>query len=424
MPATTANTARATSWWREWIGPGVVTGASDDDPSGIGTYAQAGALFGTHMLWVMLFTFPLMTVVQITSARVGRVTGRGLAANLAKIMPRWLLVPLLLLLFLVNAITIGADLAAMGEAAVLLLHGSKVAFVLGFGLVSLLLQVFVPYSRYVNVLKWLTASLFAYVITAFTIHIPWAQVLHDTVLPHVIRSKEFCAMFVAVLGTTISPYLFFWQSAQEVEEQQACPQDQPLRSAPEQAPRQLGTMKAQTIAGMAVSNIVGFFIILTSAVTLAPHGITHIDTAAQAAEALRPLAGRWAALLFTLGIVGTGLLAVPVLAGSAGYALAECFAWRRGLERGVTEAPRFYGVIVFATLVGTAIAVSHINPMHALVAAAILNGVVSVPILAATVVIASNSGVMGEFAIGRGLRFMGWLTTAVMGVAAVAMVRT
>lgn len=410
--------------WRQWIGPGVVTGASDDDPSGIGTYAQAGALFGTHMLWVMLFTFPLMAVVQITSAHIGRVTGRGLAANLAKTMPRWLLVPLLLLLFLVNAINIGADLAAMGEAAVLLVHGSKLAYVLGFGLVSVLLQVFVPYERYVDVLKWLTASLLAYVVTAFTIQVPWAQVVRHTLVPHLIPTRAFAATLVAVLGTTISPYLFFWQSAQEVEEQQACPGELPLKTAPQQARRQLGVMKAQTIAGMAVSNVIGFFILLTSAVTLAPAGITRIDTAAQAAQALRPLAGAWAGLLFTLGIVGTGLLAVPVLAGSAGYALAECFAWRRGLARDVAEAPRFYGIIVFATLVGIAIAVSPINPMHALVLTAILNGVVSVPVLAATVMIASNTGVMGEFAIGRGLRVMGWITTALMTVAAVMLAGT
>ncbi|NML43391.1 divalent metal cation transporter [Ramlibacter sp. G-1-2-2] len=409
---------------RNWIGPGLVTGASDDDPSGIATYAQAGALFGTGMLWVMLFTFPLMSVVQIASAQVGRVTGRGLAANLAKLMPRWLLVPLLLLLFLVNAINIGADLAAMGEAAVLLFPGEKAVYALGFGVLSLLLQVFVPYSRYVNWLKWLTISLFAYVATAFSLHVPWGEVLRATLLPHLSPTRDFCSMLVAVLGTTISPYLFFWQSAQEVEEQRAAPDEQPVKCAPEQARKQLGDMRADTLLGMGASNTVGFFIILTSGLALAPHGIRHIDTAAQAAQALQPFAGHWAFLLFTLGIVGTGLLAIPVLAGSAGYALAECFAWRRGLERTAAAAPRFYGTIALASVIGICIALSHINPMHALVVTAILNGLVSVPVLAALMLLATNKALMGDFTIGRAMRVLGWATTVLMGLAAAGLLWT
>jgi Mn2+/Fe2+ NRAMP family transporter len=407
--------------WLKGMGPGLVTGASDDDPSGIGTYAQAGALFGTGQLWVMLFTFPLMTVVQITCARVARVTGRGLAANLVRVFPRWLLVPLLVLLAVVNVVNIGADLAAMGEAFTLLVPGNKVLYVVLLGAVTLVAELLVPYARYVKGLKWLTLSLLSYVATALMVHVPWGQVLRDTVLPHIHWSKAYTATLVAVLGTTISPYLFFWQSAQEVEEQRACADDQPLKDAPEQAARQLGAVRADTISGMAVSNAIGFFIILTTAVTIGAHGGVRIDTAAQAAQALRPMAGRAAELIFTLGIVGTGLLAIPVLAGSAAYALAEVFAWRRGLGRKPAAAPRFYAVIGVALLLGTALAVSHINPMHALVIAAVLNGVISVPLLAAVVLVGSRRSVMGEFTTGRVLRVLGWAATACMAAAAIAL---
>jgi NRAMP (natural resistance-associated macrophage protein)-like metal ion transporter len=411
----------APAGWLKYMGPGLVTGASDDDPSGIGTYAQAGALFGTGQLWVMLFSFPLMAVVQITCARVARVTGRGLAANLAKVMPRWLLMPLLLLLVLVNAVNIGADLAAMGEATTLLLPGGKVGYVLLFGIVSVVVEVVMPYSRYVKVLKWLSLSLLAYVATTFMVHVPWGKVLHDTVMPQIHWSKEYTATLVAVLGTTISPYLFFWQSAQEVEEQRACAEDQPLKDAPEQAPRQLRMIRADTISGMAVSNSIGYFMMLTFAATIGSHGSVHVDSAAQAAQALKPLAGHAAELVFTLGIIGTGLLAIPVMAGSAGYALAEAFAWKRGLERRPAAAPRFYGVIALSVVLGIALAVSHVNPMRALVISAVLNGIVAVPLLAALVLVAARPAVMGEFATGRFLRAFGWLATFCMGAAAVAM---
>jgi Mn2+/Fe2+ NRAMP family transporter len=410
---------RQSRW--SWLGPGVLTGASDDDPSGIGTYAQAGAAFGTGMLWVMLFTFPLMTVVQIISAQVGRATGRGLAANLAKITPRWLLIPLMVLLFATNAVNIGADLAAMGEAATLLLPGHAAWYAFGFGVVSVVLQIAVPYSRYVNLLKWLTISLLAYVATALTLDVPWREVLVHTVVPHVTMTKEFATMLVAVLGTTISPYLFFWQSAQEAEEQRADPREQPLKVAPEQADRQLKRVRMDTVVGMAVSNSIGFFIILTSALTLHAHGKADIQTASQAAEALRPFAGHWAFAIFTLGIVGTGLLAVPVLAGSAGYALSESLAWRRGLERPFHAARGFYMVIAIATAAGIALPALHINPVRALVISAVLNGVISVPLLAAIMITASSSSVMGDFSIGRTLRVLGWITTAVMTIAALTL---
>jgi Mn2+/Fe2+ NRAMP family transporter len=410
---------RQSRW--SWLGPGVLTGASDDDPSGIGTYAQAGAAFGTGMLWVMLFTFPLMTVVQIISAQVGRATGRGLAANLAKITPRWLLIPLMVLLFATNAVNIGADLAAMGEAATLLLPGHAAWYAFGFGVVSVVLQIAVPYSRYVNLLKWLTISLLAYVATALTLDVPWREVLVHTVVPHITMTKEFATMLVAVLGTTISPYLFFWQSAQEAEEQRADPREQPLKVAPEQAGRQLKRVRMDTVVGMAVSNSIGFFIILTSALTLHAHGKADIQTASQAAEALRPFAGHWAFAIFTLGIVGTGLLAVPVLAGSAGYALSESLAWRRGLERPFHAARGFYMVIAIATAAGIALPALHINPVRALVISAVLNGVISVPLLAAIMITASSSSVMGDFSIGRTLRVLGWITTAVMTIAALTL---
>jgi NRAMP (natural resistance-associated macrophage protein)-like metal ion transporter len=410
---------RQSRW--SWLGPGVLTGASDDDPSGIGTYAQAGAAFGTGMLWVMLFTFPLMTVVQIISAQVGRATGRGLAANPTKSTPRWLLIPLMVLLFATNAVNIGADLAAMGEAATLLLPGHAAWYAFGFGVVSVVLQIAVPYSRYVNLLKWLTISLLAYVATALTLDVPWREVLVHTVVPHITMTKEFATMLVAVLGTTISPYLFFWQSAQEAEEQRADPREQPLKVAPEQAGRQLKRVRMDTVVGMAVSNSIGFFIILTSALTLHAHGKADIQTASQAAEALRPFAGHWAFAIFTLGIVGTGLLAVPVLAGSAGYALSESLAWRRGLERPFHAARGFYMVIAIATAAGIALPALHINPVRALVISAVLNGVISVPLLAAIMITASSSSVMGDFSIGRTLRVLGWITTAVMTIAALTL---
>jgi NRAMP (natural resistance-associated macrophage protein)-like metal ion transporter len=409
---------------RSWLGPGLITGASDDDPSGIGTYSQAGAAFGMGMLWVMAFTFPLMTVVQIITARIGRVSGRGLAANLKKVLPRAVLVPIMVLLFIANTVNIGADLAAMGAGAALLVPIDGTWMAVGFAIVSVVLQVFVPYSRYVNILRWLTLSLLAYGAVLFAIDVPWGEVLRNTFVPHVQMDKEFWAMLVGVLGTTISPYLFFWQSDQEVEEQRAAPDEQPLRFAPEQAPRQLAQVEKDTIAGMAVSNCVGFFIMLTTALTLHANGIHDVDSAAKAAEALRPAAGNLAFWLFALGIVGTGFLAIPVLAGSAGYAAAECFAWRYGLERPPHEAKRFYGVIAAATLIGVLLTLFHFNPMRALVWSAILNGVIAVPVLIAMMLVANRKEVMGEFRLGTGLRVGGWITTGVMAAAAVVMLVT
>jgi NRAMP (natural resistance-associated macrophage protein)-like metal ion transporter len=405
--------------WR--LGAGLITGASDDDPSGIGTYAQAGARFGFGLLWAMCFTYPLMVAVQLVCARVARVTGRGLAANLARVLPRWLLLPLLLALFAANAINIGADLMAMGEAATLLLPGHAAAWGAALGVLSIALQVFVPYHRYVRFLKWLTLSLLAYVATAFTLHVPWGEVLQRTLWPRVVPSRDYAQMVVAVLGTTISPYLFFWQSAQEVEEQRADPEEAPLRAAPEQAHAQFARMRFDTCLGMAASNSIGFFIMLTTAVTLHGHSGVEINSAAEAAQALQPVAGHFAFGLFAAGIIGTGLLATPVLAGSAGYALAEAFGWRRGLELKLGAAPGFYATIVLAGVLGIAMTLLHVNAMQALVFSALVNGVAAVPLLAALMWAARSRALLGEFTIGPVLWAMGWLTTALMLLAALAL---
>lgn len=414
-------TAAAGAGSRSRLGAGLITGASDDDPSGIGTYAQAGSQFGFGLLWVMCFTYPLMVAVQLICARVARVTGRGLGANLARVLPRWALLPLLLALFATNAVTIGADLMAMGEAAALLVPGHAAAWGVGLGLVSIALQVFVPYSRYVNLLKWLTLSLLAYVAAAFTLHVPWGEVLQRTLLPQWQDGADYARMTVAVLGTTISPYLFFWQSSQEVEEQRAAPGEAPLRAAPAQAPAQFARMRFDTSLGMAASNGIGFFIMLTTAVTLHAQGAGTIETAAEAAKALQPVAGKLAFALFAAGIVGTGLLAIPVLAGSAGYALAEAFGWRRGLERRLGAAPAFYAAIAAAVVLGIAMTLLHVNAMKALVVTSMINGVVAVPVLAALLWAARSRVLLGDFTIGRGLWALGWLTAVLMLVAAVAL---
>jgi Mn2+/Fe2+ NRAMP family transporter len=403
------------------LAAGLITGASDDDPSGIGTYAQAGAQFGFAMLWPMCLTFPLMVAVQLICARVGRVTGRGLAANLARVLPRWVLWPLLLALFATNAITIGADLMIMGEAATLLLPGQAAAWGIGFGLASIALQVAVPYSRYVKVLKWLTLSVLAYVAAVFAVDVPWGEVLRRTVVPRIEPTREYAQMLVAVLGTTICPYLFFWQSSQEVEEQRATPGESPLKAAPQQAPAQFARMRLDTAVGMAVSNGIGWFIVLTTAVTLHLHGVRDIDSAADAARALQPLAGRFAFALFAAGIVGTGLLAIPVLAGASAYAVAEGLGWKRGLERRFGAARGFYLVMALAVALGIAMTLMHVNAMKALVFTSVLSGIVSVPLLAVLLWTARSRALLGGFAIGRGLLALGVTTTALLAAAALSL---
>ena len=406
------------------IGPGLLTGASDDDPSGIGTYSQVGAQFGYAMLWTMLFSYPLMVAAQLVCARIGRVTGKGLAGNLREHYPRWALYPLVLLLLVANTINIGADLGAMGEGIHLLLPGEAGWYTVAFGLVCVVLEVMVPYHRYVRVLKWLTLALLAYLATGFFVKIDWGQVLHDTVLPKLAFDKAAVTAIVAIFGTTISPYLFFWQASQEVEDLDACDEDKALVEAPQQAVAQLHRIGVDTYLGMGASNIVAFFIILTAAATLHAHGVHDIESAAQTAQALKPVAGPFAFALFAMGIVGTGLLAVPVLAGSAAYAVGETMRWKSSLESKPGKARGFYAVIAVATLVGTAMNFVHINPIKALFWTAVINGVIAVPMLAAVMLVAAKQKAMGKFAISGSLRAMGWLTTAVMAACVAGMVMT
>ena len=403
------------------VGPGVITGAADDDPSGIATYSQAGAQFGLNMLWTVVLTWPLMVSVQSISARIGRVTGRGLAANLAEVFPRPFVGVLVALLFIANTVNIGADLSAMGAAAHLVLGGNRHLFTIGFAVVSLLAVVCVPYHRYVGYLKWLTFSLFAYVGVVFTVQIDWLAVLGSVVAPHFALTGESLTLVMAVFGTTISPYLFFWQSSEEVEEEQADPLAGPLIDNPQQAPRELARIGWETWLGMGFSNLVAFFIILTTAVTLNATGQTDIQTSEQAAAALKPIAGAWAFLLFSLGIIGTGLLAIPVLAGSAAYAVGEVRGWRTGLERKPRQAVPFYAVIGVSIVAGVGIDFTPFDPIKALFWSAVLNGVITVPIMAAMMVVASRPGQMGAFVASPLQRLFGWLTTAVMAAAALAM---
>ena len=403
------------------LGPGLITGAADDDPSGIATYSQAGAQFGVNMLWTVAFTYPLMVAVQLISARIGRVTGAGLGANLVRVFPRSLVAGLVVLLFAANTINIGADIAAMGAAAQLISGGNAKLFTIGFALVSLGLQLFVPYHRYVHVLKWLTLALFAYVGVIFTVRVDWPGVLAATVLPQIRLDGATLTMIVAVFGTTISPYLFFWQSSQEVEEEEADPKAAPLLEKPRQARRELQRIGWETWIGMAMSNTVAFFIMLATAVTLHANGHTDVQTTEQAAEALKPIAGNAAFILFTIGIVGTGLLAVPVLAGSVAYAAGEFFAWPIGLERPLREARGFYSVIIAAIVLGIAVDLSPLDPIKALVWSAVINGVTVVPILVAMMIVASRTSQMGKFVASPLQRLFGWLTTLMMGAAAVGM---
>ncbi|MGF6414106.1 NRAMP family divalent metal transporter [Paraburkholderia sp. MM5482-R1] len=405
------------SWIRR-LGPGLITGAADDDPSGIGTYSQAGAQFGFNLLWVILITYPLMTAIQLVSAQIGRVTGKGLASNIRAHYPAWLLYGAVALLVMANVINIAADLSAMGAAAGLLLPGPQHLYVVGLGTLCVVLQIFVPYDSYARVLKWTALSLLAYVAVAFIVPIPWGEVARAVVLPRISLTSDYLTMVVAVLGTTISPYLFFWQASQEVEEMRSAPEQAPLRRVPHQAPAQLRRIRFDTWVGMGVSNFIAFFIILTAAATLHLH---HIDvkTSADAARALEPIAGRFAYVLFALGIIGTGLLALPVLAGSAAYAAAGSFRWRSSLALHLTLAREFYAVIALAIMGGVAITFMHFDPIRALYWSAVINGVTAVPIMVIMMLMARSRRVMGQFAVKGVLAWGGWLATLAMALAAV-----
>ncbi len=404
------------------LGPGLITGAADDDPSGIATYSQAGAQFGYGMMWTLFLSYPLMYGVQATSAQIGRVTGHGLATNIGRHYPRWLLYLIVSSLLVANIINIAADVAAMGEALNILVGGPALLYALGFGVLSLLLQMFIPYNRYVRVLKWLTLALFAYVGTVFVVHVPWFDVAREIVLPAFSLRPEYITTIVAVFGTTISPYLFFWQASQEVEELIADDNERPLLHSAEHAEENLKRINVDTLVGMGFSNAVAFFIMLTAAVTLHVHGGKEIQSAVEAASALRPVAGEFAFFLFAMGIIGTGLLSVPVLAGSAAYAMAGTFHWKNSLERQPANAKQFYAIIAIATLVGSALCFMPVDPFKALYWAAVINGVIAVPIIVLMMAMATNPKVMGDFVINRKTRLMGWACAAVMTVSVIAMI--
>ena len=400
------------------VGPGVVTGAADDDPSGIATYTQAGAQFGTGLLWTAFLSLPFMIAIQLVSARIGRVTGKGVAANLREHTPRPFLMTLVALLVVANTINIAADISAMGEALQLVVGGGVHFHSVAFGVLTVLLQVFVPYRKLAPILKWLTLFLFAYVVAVFMVHVPWAQVLHDLVIPKLQWTSAYWMMIVALLGTTISPYLFFWQAAQEVEELRLKGAGRGTEAA---IRRDLRRVKRDTYIGMFFSNAIAFFIMVLGAVVLYAAGIRDVTSAAQAAQALRPLAGDFAFALFAGGIIATGLLAVPVLASSAAYAVAEAFDWPEGLERQWFEAKQFYAVIVVATVVGTGLDFTPIDPMKALYWSAVINGMVAVPIMVGLMLLASKKSVMGRFTSGLKTRWFGWGGAVVMGFAVLMM---
>jgi Mn2+/Fe2+ NRAMP family transporter len=403
------------------VGPGLITGVADDDPSGIATYSQAGAQFGLDMLWTMPLAFPLMAAIQSMCARIGRVTGKGLAANIKTAFPPIVLQGVVLLLLIANTLNIAADVAAMGEVAELVIgfnrHMLTVVFVVG----TLLLQVFVPYHRYVFFLKWLTLSLLAYAAVLFTVHVPWGQVALHTFWPNFAPNSDAATVIVGVFGTTISPYLFFWQASEEVEDMQSHKGAVPLVGDGREAGAELRRISWDTWSGMLYSDVTAYFIILATAVTLNVAGVKDIETAAQAASALRPLAGGFAYMLFALGILGVGLIGVPVLAGSAAYALSEAMGWKWGLERKATEAYGFYGVIAVSVLAGMVIQYSPIGPMKALFWSAVINGVVAVPLMVVIILLVSKKSVMGAFTASRSIIIIGWIATLVMGAAAVRM---
>ena len=403
------------------LGPGLITGVADDDPSGIATYSQAGAQFGLNMLWTMPLALPMMAAVQSMCARIGRVTGEGLAANIRKQFPTAVLGVVVLLLVIANTLNIAADLAAMGEAGALATGFDPHLMTTAFALLTLGLQIFVPYHRYVQLLKWLTLSLLAYVGVLFAVKVPWAEVAQRTVFPHITLDGPAAMMVVGVLGTTISPYLFFWQPSEEVEDM-ARSRARPLLKAPDQAKAELRRIRWDTWSGMFYSNITAYFIVLATAVTLYAAGVRDIGTAAQAALALRPIAGDFAFLLFTTGILGVGLIGVPVLAGSSAYAVAETFGWAFGLEKKLNQAKGFYGVIILGVVIGWALQFTPVNPMKALFYSAVINGVVAVPLIAVVILIASSRKVMGAYRASASLIVIGWLTVFVMAAAAVRMV--
>jgi Mn2+/Fe2+ NRAMP family transporter len=404
------------------LGPGLVTGASDDDPSGIGAYSQAGAQLGFSIGWSMLLTYPLMVAIQEISARIGRTTGHGIAGNLRRYYPNWLLQLIVLLLFIANTINIGADLGAMADAAKLLIGGAGVFYVIVFAAICVIGIVFVNYHRYSLVLKWMTLVLFSYIAALLAVHVRWDEALAGVVVPRITWSNAFFTTLLAIFGTTISPYLFFWQASQEVEEVHANHRRKPLLRAPRQALDAFSRIRADTLIGMGISNVIALAIMFATAATLNKAGITNIETSAQAAKALQPIAGDFAFAVFALGIVGTGLLAVPILAGSAAYAIGEARRWPVGLSREPREAVAFYSTLTAATGLGVAITLGPIDPIKALYWTAVINGVIAVPVMTVMMLMTAQSRIMGRFVIKGWLRWFGWSSTLAMGACATAMI--
>ena len=410
------------------LGAGLITGAADDDPSGLATYSQAGAQFGAGLLWTMAFTAPLMISIQMVSARIGWFTGQGLAASIRRLMPPWMTVSIVALLLFANTLNIAADIAAMGEALQLIVGGPAHGHTLVFGVLCTVLPLWLGFDAMVRVLKWLTLALLAYVAVVFMLHVNWEAVLTRTLLPQLQGNGPYWMMVVAVLGTTISPYLFFWQAAQEAEQRQRLDANADTRlhvtDTAVFAREHLYRIKLDTIVGMVFSNLIAFCVMLATALTLNQHGITDIQTTKQAAEALRPLAGNFAFTLFALGIIGTGMLAVPVLAASSAYAVADAFQWRSGLDQRLVEARGFFSVIALGTVVGTLVDFSPLDPIKALVWSAIVNGVIAVPIMAVMMWLGMRSDILGEHTLTRRHQVLGWFATAVMAVAVMAMLVT
>jgi NRAMP (natural resistance-associated macrophage protein)-like metal ion transporter len=406
------------------LGPGLITGAADDDPSGLATYSQAGAQFGTGLLWTLAFTTPLMIGIQMVSARIGWITGKGLAANICRVMPRPLALGLVLLLVLANTLNIAADISAMGAALQLVVGGPEHGHAVVVGMLCATVPVVLNYEAMVQVLKWLTLALLAYVVVVFGLQIDWSSVLWSMLVPRLQGDGAYWQMIVAVLGTTISPYLFFWQAAQEAEDRRRDGRLKSLARQPKVVRKHLRRMRIDTVVGMLFSNAIAFCVMLATAITLHQHGVTDIQTTRQAAEALRPIAGDFAFTLFALGIVGTGMLAVPVLAGSAAYAVADVFQWRSGMDHTLSEAKGFYAVLIAATIAGTVMDFSALDPIKALVWSAIVNGVIAVPIMAVMMRMGTDPRLLGAHTLTRRHRVLGWAATAAMAAAVAGMLLT
>jgi NRAMP (natural resistance-associated macrophage protein)-like metal ion transporter len=403
------------------LGPGLITGASDDDPSGIGTYSQAGAQIGFGVSWTMLLSYPLMVAIQEISGRIGRVTGHGVAGNVRGNFPAPVTLMLITLLFIANTINIAADLGAMADALKLLIGGPGIIYVVLFGVVSVLAQVFFDYRRYVSILKWLTLVLFAYVVALGVVKVPWGEALRGLTIPTIEWDGQFLTTLVAILGTTISPYLFIWQSSQEAEDQRIDKDKKPLKKDASSSAAEFRRIRIDTLVGMAISNLIAIAIIMTTAATLHLNGHTDIQSSAQAAEALKPLAGAFAEFIFAMGIIGTGLLAVPVLAGSSAYAIGEGRKWRVGLSRKPQRAIAFYAVIAVSVVFGIGLNFTRLDPIKALYWSAVINGVIAAPVMVLLMLLVRKKAVMGDLVVGGWLYGLGWLSTAAMALCIVGM---